>query len=380
MTLRGSSRFERRDVLQAIAGLGPLAAMAAPGSLTQNNSAETGASGPPDAGLPTHMPRTDVHAHYLPPPYAAALAQAGMLKADGGMPIPTWSRDAHLATMAALGITTSILSVSSPGLQFLDPPAAARLARQINESGAQLTQEYPSQFGFFAILPVPDVTASLAELSHAFDHLKADGVVLETNSKGAYWGDEKFSPLFDELNRRQAVLFLHPTSPACFEQIGMGFPAPLIEFPFDSARTAVDLIFAGALRRHPDIKVILSHGGGALPILVSRIAMVADVPFVHPRPQAGGTEVIEEVRKLYFDLALSATRLNFQALLEITSASHILFGSDYPFAPPPAIAANTSRYEGILAGLSPEHRSMIEYRNAADLFPRLRRFIVGQPS
>jgi predicted TIM-barrel fold metal-dependent hydrolase len=243
-----------------------------------------------------------------------------------------------------------------------------------------LTRDRPDQFGFFAILPLPDVEASLAELSFAFDHLKADGVVLETNCKGAYWGDEKFSPLFDELNQRQAVLFLHPTSPACFEQIGMGFPAPLIEFPFDTARTAVDLIFSGTLRRRPGIKVILSHGGGALPILLSRIAMVAEVPFVHPRPLGGGAEVLEEVRKLYFDLALSATPLNFQALLEITSASHILFGSDYPFAPPPAIAANTSRYEAILAGLSPEHRIMIEHRNAADLFPRLRRFILGKAS
>jgi predicted TIM-barrel fold metal-dependent hydrolase len=139
----------------------------------------------------------------------------------------------------------------------------------------------------------------------------------------------------------------------------------------------VDLIFNGTLRRFPNIRVVLSHGGGALPILLSRIAMVADAPFVHPRPQQGGAEVIEEVRKLYFDLALSASPLNVRALLEITSVSHLLFGTDYPFAPPPAIAGNTARYEVELAKMSPDHRRMIEYDNAADLFPRLKQFLGG---
>jgi predicted TIM-barrel fold metal-dependent hydrolase len=303
------------------------------------------------------------------------LKDAGLVKADGGMPIPDWSAQDHLAMMAMRGITTSILSVSSPGLQFLDAAAARRLARQVNEAGAALSRDHPGQFGFFATLPLPDVAASLSEIAFAFDQMKADGVVMETNFKGLYLGDPAFAPVFDELDRRGAVLYLHPTSPPCLEQVGMGFPGPLIEFPFDTARTAVDLIFTGTLRLRPGIKVILSHGGGALPILLSRIAMIAEAPILHPRPQGGAAEVIEEVGKLYFDLALSASPLNFQALMQITSVSHILFGSDYPFATPPAIALNTSRYEAILAGLSDEHRRMIEYRNAGDLFPRLRQFL-----
>jgi predicted TIM-barrel fold metal-dependent hydrolase len=333
-------------------------------------SAMAGATAGPTA-------RIDVHAHYLPAPYQQALKAAGLAKADGGMPIPDWSVEAHLTAMSARGVTTSMLSVSSPGLQFLDAAGAARLAREINEIGAGLCRDHPGRFGLFATLPTGDITASIAEAGHALDALQADGIVLETNVKGQYLGDDRFAPLFTELDRRGAVVFLHPTSPACLEQIGMGFPGPLIEFPFDTTRTLVDLLFSGTLKRCPNVKVILSHGGGALPILVSRIASVAEAPFIHPRPQGGGAEVLESVRELYFDLALAASPANFQALLEITSLSHILYGSDYPFAPPPAIGVNDARYGSLLAKLPPEQRAMLDYRNAAALFPRLKRFLAG---
>lgn len=330
-----------------------------------------------EARLEAGAARIDVHAHYLPAPYQRALQSAGLAKADGGMPIPEWSVEAHLAAMSARGITTSMLSVSSPGLHFLDAGAAARLARDINEIGAGLCRDHPGRFGFFATLPTGDITASLAEAGHALDVLQADGIVLETNLKGQYLGDERFLPLLKELDRRGAVVFLHPTSPACLEQIGMGFPAPLIEFPFDTTRTLVSLLFSGTLKRCPNVRLILSHGGGALPILVSRIASVAEAPFVHPRPEGGGAEVLESVRQLYFDLALAATPANLQALLEITSLSHVLYGTDYPFAPPPAIGLNDGRYAALLAKLAPEQRDMLEYRNAAALFPRLKRFLAA---
>ncbi len=357
-------------MLQAISGAGVLTGLAA----VSTAAAAADETEQTCVGACSHA-RTDVHAHYLPAPYKAAMDDVGLKRVDGGVPIPNWSAGDHLAMMAERGITTSILSVSSPGLSFLQSAARPKVARLVNEAGAQLSHDHPGQFGFFAILPVPDVAASLAEMAYAFDTLHADGVVLETNSKGIYLGDPGFAPIFEELNRRKAVLYLHPTSPECLDQISMGFPGPMIEFPFDTARTAVSLIFTSTLKRCPDIKLILSHGGGALPGLLSRIAMIADAPFLSPRPQGGGAEVIEQVAKLYFDLALSASPLNVQALLQITDASHILFGSDYPFATPAALTANGISYAGVLAGLSPEHRSMIEYKNAAELFPRLRAFI-----
>jgi predicted TIM-barrel fold metal-dependent hydrolase len=363
--------LERRQLLQAIAGISALSGLPLEGS-AQTGQAPAAA---PACGEQCDHGRTDIHAHYLPAPYKAAIKQAGLASFDGGIPIPDWSVEAHLAMMEKNAISTSILSISSPGLDFLDEGMLPRLARDINESGSQICRDHPGKFGLFATLPLPDIAATLAEIDYAYDILAVDGVAVESNIKGHYLADPALTPVLDSLDRRHAVLYVHPTSPQCFEQIGLGLPAPLIEFPFDTTRTVVDLIFNGTLKRFPNIRIVLSHGGGALPILLSRIAMVAEAPFVHPRPKNGGAEVIEEVRKLYFDLALSASPLNFQALLDITSASHLLFGSDYPFAPPPAIAGNTARYEAELAKLSPDHRRMIEYENAAELFPRLRKFL-----
>ncbi len=324
---------------------------------------------------PCRCGRVDVHAHFLPEPYQTALANAGLARLDGGIPVPTWSAKSHLAMMDRLGIASSMLSISSPGLHFLDTAVAPGVARACNEAGAALTQAHPGKFGFFAVLPLPDISASLAEMAYAFDHLNADGLVLETNARGMYLGDPLFDPLFDELDRRNAVLFLHPTSPECLKQIGMGYPGPLLEFPFDTARTAVSLIFSGVLRRRPNIRLILSHGGGALPILVSRIAMISQVPFISPRPQNGAVEVLEEVRRLYFDLALAANPITLNALLHITDISHILFGTDFPFAPPPAVDGNTASFAKLMDGLSADQRRMVEYKNAMTLFPRLQQFI-----
>ena len=321
--------------------------------------------------------RVDVHAHFLPPPYRRALEAAGLAKLDGGIPVPAWTPEGHLRMMADYAIAAAVLSISSPGLGFLDPASAIRVAREVNDAGAGLARDHDGKFGFFATLPLAEVGAAVAKTEYALDHLGADGVCLETNARGIYLGDPAFAPLLDELDRRHAVVFLHPTSPACFAQIGMGFPAPLLEFPFDTARTIVSLIFSGALKRRPNLRLILAHGGGALPGLVSRIAMVAQAPFVSPRPEQGGAEVMEEVRRLYFDLALAATPANLAALLQITSTSHLLFGTDYPFAPPPAIAGNTAAYAQLLAPLPEAQRRMIEYGNAAGLFPRLRAFLAA---
>lgn len=348
-----------------------LAAGAAVGGLTASASAAQSLTGKTPCGCG----RVDVHAHYLPEPYRKALSDAGLTRVDGGVPIPSWSAADHLATMETLGVAVSMLSISSPGLHFLQGGEVSRLARSVNEAGAQIVADNPTRFGLLAALPLPDVAASLAEIDYAFDELGVDGVALETNAKGLYLGDPTFLPVFDALERRKAVVFLHPTSPECLSQIGMGFPGPLIEFPFDTARTAVSVIFSGVLRQRPNIKVILPHGGGALPGLLSRIAMVSETPFISPRPEGGAEEVLEQVRRLYFDLALAATPQNLAALLAVTDISHILFGTDYPFAPPPALASNTDGFNKLMDGLSPAARKMVESDNAAGLFPRLAAFL-----
>jgi predicted TIM-barrel fold metal-dependent hydrolase len=321
--------------------------------------------------------RVDVHSHFLPPVYMQALAQEGLTKADGGIPLPQWTPEAHLQMMDKLGITTALLSVSSPGLHLFETPKAIRVAREINEAGAALTQAHPGRFGHFAALPLQDVAASVDEIHYAYDHLNVDGICLETNSRGIYLGDPRFGPVFDALNERKAVVFVHPTSPECLAQIGMGYPGPVLEFPFDTARAATSLIFSGVFKNRRDIRMILSHGGGALPALVSRLAMVSLAPYVSPRPENGPAEVMEEVRRLYFDLALAATPLTFNSLLQITDMSHLLFGTDYPFAPPPVIEGNTAAFGKLMDGLPEDQRRMVEYMNATTLFPRLQAYLAA---
>ena len=192
-----------------------------------------------------------MHAHFIPDFYRQAAVAAGQVKPDGMPAWPAWDMNAALASMDRLDIATAVLSISSPGVHFGDGPAARALARAVNESGAQAVGAHPARFGLFATLPLPDVEASLAELAYALDTLQADGIVLLTNHQGAHLGDPRFEPVFAELDRRGAVVFIHPTT-ACAACVGdLPYPAPMIEFMFETTRAITHLIFSGTLARHP---------------------------------------------------------------------------------------------------------------------------------
>jgi 6-methylsalicylate decarboxylase len=313
--------------------------------------------------------RIDVHAHFLPEVYARALARAGLTTLDGGIPTPRWSEVAALELMDRHEIATAMVSLSSPSALFLPPSERPALVAEVNDAGAELMRGHPGRFGYFASLPLPDAEASLAEMRRAFDELGADGVVLMTNIDGTYLGSPAFAPILAELNRRKAVLFLHPTSPACFEALSLGRPAPLLEFPLDTTRTIVDLLYTGSLRTNPDIKVIVPHGGAALPALIARIAAFAAVPFIEPRP-ASEAEVFEALERLYYDLALSAHPVPFAALRAIAPITQILFGSDWPFTPEVGVARNIHQL-GDAGGLSEAEARAIARGNAERVFPRL---------
>ena len=313
--------------------------------------------------------RIDVHAHFLPEVYARALAQAGMRTLDGGFPVPRWSAEAAIEMMDRQEIATAMVSLSSPSAHFLPPAERPALVREVNDAGAGLMRSDPGRFGYFATLPMPDVAASLAEMRRAFDELGADGVVLQTNTDGIYLGAPAFAPIFAELNRRKATLFLHPTSPACFEALGLGRPAPLLEFPLDTTRTIVDLLYARTLQTNPDIKLIVPHGGAALPALIARIAAFAGVPFIEPRP-ASEAEVFETLERLYYDVALSAHPVPFAALRRIAPITQILFGSDWPFTPEAGVARNIRQLTQS-NDLSEGEARAIARENAERVFPRL---------
>jgi len=319
------------------------------------------------------MPRDkiDTHAHFIPPSYRQALSDAGVTTSDGGVPFPPWSVDEHLAMMDRHEIDVSILSLSSPGVQVLEEGAAAALARAVNREGAELVQAHPDRFGLFVSLPLPDVEASLEEIRFGFDELGADGVVLMTNSRGVYPGAPELGPVFEELNRRSAVVYLHPTSPCSIGSADIGLPAPWIEFPFDTARAAVNLVYAGVLTRCPRLRLLLSHAGGALPVLASRVAAMSAIPLVDPRPEGGADEVHAQLAAIYYDLALSANPVAFDALRQIAPIDHITFGTDYPYSGRGRLQQQFDGFEILKQSLSELDRSKVERLNALQLFPRL---------
>jgi predicted TIM-barrel fold metal-dependent hydrolase len=320
-------------------------------------------------------PRTiDVHAHFLPPVYREALRDAGLKTLDGGMPVPDWSPEQALAIMDEVGIAGAVLSVSSPHVSFVDPARAVSLCRAINDYSAEIRSRHPDRFGAFAILPLSDMAASLAELDRALGELDLEGVALPTHTQGRYLGDAYLTPLLEALDAAQATVFVHPTSPCCFEAFGLELPAPMIEFPFDTTRTAASLVYSGALARHPKINFILPHGGGTLPFLAPRMAAIGSIPALGPRA-AAPQEVMRAFARFFYDTALTVAPQQIAALRALAPISQILYGTDFPFAP----AERLRMAERAFAALpfTPEEQTMIRQGNAARLFGRFAAHCVG---
>lgn len=307
----------------------------------------------------------DVHAHFLPPVYQEALKSAGLRSVDGGMPVPEWSPERALAVMDQAGIAGALLSVSSPHIGFVDKAQAPKLARAINDYAAELCRAHPDRFGAYALLPLPDMPASLKELDHALDQLGLDGVALPTHAEGHYLGAPVFVPLLEALNARKATVFIHPTSPTCFESFGLELPAPMIEFPFDTTRTAVSLLYSGALKRFADINFILPHAGGTLPFLAPRIAGVGSIPVLGERA-VPLPEALAALTRFYYDTALSVTPQQIAALRALAPVSQIVYGTDFPFAPAERVVMS----EAIFAALpfTAEEQAAVRFGNAARLF------------
>jgi predicted TIM-barrel fold metal-dependent hydrolase len=245
------------------------------------------------------------------------------------------------------GIEKAYLSVSAPGVYVGETDFAAELARACNEFLAGVRDGRPDRFGSFAVLPLPDVEAALAELEHAMDNLGLDGVGMLASIGNRYLGDEAFDPVFDELNRRRAVVFVHPDIPPGSDIPQTNIPPFLIEFLFDTTRAVTNLLFSGTLERCPDIRFILAHAGGTIPYVVLRLMLGEFLPGLKEHVPKGVRVYLE---RLYYETALSAAPHALRSLQELVDDSHILFGSDYPFAPELAtqlMIANLDQYEGL---------------------------------
>lgn len=309
------------------------------------------------------MLRIDTHHHLIPPDYRKALQQAGIDEA-GGRALPEWSPEGSLQAMADLDVGTAILSVSTPGTTFLPATAdAAALARDLNDYTAQLVAADPSRLGFFATVPMPHVDAAVAESVRALDNLRADGVVLLANSNDVYVGQDGQDPLFEVLDERRAVVFIHPG-----DLPGVTVPgvAPFAaDFLLDTTRAAYLLVRNGVRRRYPNIRFILSHAGGFVPYASHRmaVAITADTG-------ASPADCLDDFAGFYFDTALSSSAAALPSLLAFAQPGHVTFGSDWPFAP---IAAGKLFAAGLetYPGLDGPTREAIERTNALALFPRL---------
>jgi predicted TIM-barrel fold metal-dependent hydrolase len=284
--------------------------------------------------------KVDVHAHYVPDAYRTALEQTGHDQPDGMPWIPEWSADGHIEVMDRLGIATSLLSVSSPGVHLGDGGTTTDLAREVNEDGRRVVVDHPGRFGLLGSLPLPDVDAAIAEIGHCCDHLDVDGFVLLTNIGATYLSDSSFEPVFSELNRRGARVLLHPTSPACWEHTSFGRPRPMLEFLFDTTRVVVDLVLNGTIARHPDLTMIVPHAGATLPLVAERVSAFGGV-------LAPDVDVLGDLGRLHFDLAGFAVPRQLNALLTLTTLDHLHYGSDFPFTPEPVIAAAAERIDGV---------------------------------
>ncbi len=321
-----------------------------------------------DAGL------VDVHAHFLTEQYVAAAVAAGHVRPDGMPAWPAWSVDDHLRLMDTHGIERSMLSISSPGVHFGQDDAARALARQVNTYGAQVAQARPDRFGLFAILPLPDVDGALAEIASAYDDLHADGVAVETNAGGRYLGDPAFEPVLAELDRRRAVVFVHPTSPPNWQSVALGRPRPMLEFLFDTTRAVSNLMLTGAIQRYPNLRMIIPHGGAALPLLGERIELFRSLFGAGDPTDDAPIPTRDLLRRLWYDTAGTPFPVQIPTLVTGVGLDHILYGSDFCFTPAAGVGA---QIRSIDQAASPVPRDpgrernswrTLTTRNAADLF------------
>jgi predicted TIM-barrel fold metal-dependent hydrolase len=306
----------------------------------------------------------DVHHHILPKIYTNVVADR--IGTQGLFTSAEWSAERSLESMDRNGIGASVTSISSPGFWFGNVAETRKLVRACNEFSAALRLDHPTRFGMFAHLPLPDIDASLTEIEIAFDTLGADGVAVATNYDGKYPGEAHFRPVFEELNRRKAVVFFHPNPPT-YGTLPAGFPAPTLEFPFETTRAIGSLLYGGILARTHDISFIFPHAGGALPYLADRLARMAMKPEFEKHTPNG---VLPELERLYFDVALSANKRVFGAMLNLVEPTNVLFGSDYPHAGEAAMAATVQSLT--LLGLEKRDVEAIQRENAIRLFARFR--------
>ena len=310
----------------------------------------------------------DVHTHIIIPEYLEVLKAHGA-ELEETFPLPEWDVGRHIAFMDSAGIRTTVLTMPAPQPYYGDAEESAKCIRQVNEVSARVKQQYPGRFKFCAALPLPDVDAAIREAAYALDTLGADGVKLATNSRGQYLGDEELDPLMEVLNKRHAVIIIHPHRPTpCPEKIIATTPLAMYEYLAETTRTVVNMLARNILVRYPNLRVVVPHCGSFLPLALPRMKSI--LPAMVKQGYMQPIDWEGNLSRLYFDLAGSPTVEVLRSLLTITTPDHILYGSDYPYLPDTVLEANLQRLKRTLA--SDEeltgYTDMFLWRNAERLF------------
>ena len=307
----------------------------------------------------------DVHHHFVPPFYVSDHREH-IAAAAGGRTHPaylTWTVERAIEAMDKNGVATAVLSLTTPGVWFGEARMAEQLARKVNEYAAELVRTHPGRFGFFAVVPLPDIEGSLHEIEYALSSLKADGIGLMTSYEDKWLGDPRYGPVFEELNRRKAVVFVHPTTGLCCRTLLPDVNPIMLEIPQDTTRAVTNLLFSGSFTKFKDIRFVFPHAGGSVPMMVNRMHQYGPRDAGEKLPN--GIEY--ELRRLYYDIAGMAYQSPIAALTSLVPSSQILFGSDNPFIPLAETADGLKHLDFSAADLQRIGRD-----NALELLPRLR--------
>jgi 6-methylsalicylate decarboxylase len=348
--------MRRRDALKVLGAAGAAAAL--PGSKLFGQSITKSAA---KGG------RIDVHHHHVPP----ALGQfggggRGGRGGFGGDRFP-WTPEKTLAQMDKFDIGVAILSMTQMGdILYSGDEKGRKNVRIGNDYGAKIMSEHPKRFGLFAGVPLPDIEGVMAEIEYGLDTLKADGIGIYTNdNKGRWPGDAYFDPMWKELNRRSTIVYMHPLAPPCCTHLNDSVPTSMNEFDFDITRGCTSILANGVLHKYPNIKIIIPHSGGTMPMIAGRIKDRYQHDPTHESYIPNG--VIPELQKFYIDIAHASYAYPMAAMLKFAIPDHILFGTDYPFEP---IESTVDQIPTL--GLSTKMWKAIDRENAEKLFPRFK--------
>jgi 6-methylsalicylate decarboxylase len=305
--------------------------------------------------------RIDVHCHIVPPTWFAAMEVIG--RSD--FPLKNWSIQKLLEDMDKGGVATSMTSPTTPQVTPLGKDVAVRIARESNEYAKKMMTDHPGRFGVWATLPLPHIDESLKEIAYAFDTLKVDGVGCMTSYGDKWLGHAMFAPVWEELNRRKATVYTHPTSANCCANLVQGVPDYVIEFGTDTTRTIASLILSGTSQKYKDVNWIWSHGGGALTAFAERFQwqLVNTPPY---RGKITLEQMNAELKRFYYDTAAISGGVTLGALNELVTSSQIVYGTDFPYR----TAADHSK--GVTAFFKGDDLKKVDRENALKLVPRLK--------